>query len=53
VNRGSRQGGRSLRFTGSLVTKLGIYAVSICELAQFLKNNLGKNSRFLAWLRIM
>jgi len=37
--------GTSLRFTGSLATKLGIYQVSVCDLAQFLKNILGNNSR--------
>jgi hypothetical protein len=37
--------GTSLRFTGSLATKLGIYPVSVCDLAQFLENFLGNNSR--------
>jgi hypothetical protein len=35
----------SLRFTGSLALKLGIYEVLVCELAQFLEKNLGNNSR--------
>jgi hypothetical protein len=45
--------GTSLRFTGSLATKLGLYQVSVCELAQFLENNLGKNSRSRPRLTIM
>jgi hypothetical protein len=36
--------GTSLRFTGSLATKLGIYEVSVCDLAQFLEKKLGNNS---------
>jgi hypothetical protein len=35
----------SLRFTGSLTTKLGINQVSVCDLAQFLRKILGNYSR--------
>jgi len=45
--------GTSLRFTGSLTTKLGIYEVSVCDLAQFLENILGIYSRFQGPFAIM
>jgi hypothetical protein len=45
--------GTSLRFTGSLATKLGIYPVSVCDLAQFLENFLGNNSRLHSRFTIM
>jgi hypothetical protein len=45
--------GASLRFTGSLATKLGINQVSVCDLAQFLENNLGNYSRLQDSFTIM
>jgi len=43
----------SLRFTGSLTTKLGINQVSVCDLAQFLENILGNYSRLQDSFTIM